>query len=146
MKLRFFAIIALMLCVLAVRPCSAADDNDAARARKLSLDLAGAFSNDGFKMRDGHWVGTIKPGERTLLAVNLYAGNQYWFCAGVSDKSRKAAVEVYDEAGHQLPAENFADEGKAGAGFSPAASGQYFVAIVLPDGEPATCALMYSYK
>jgi len=31
---------------------------------KAALDLAGAFSNEGFKMRDGHWSGTITT-ERT---------------------------------------------------------------------------------
>ena len=36
-------------------------------ARKVALDLAGAFSNEGFKMRDGHWSGTIKPRDHALV-------------------------------------------------------------------------------
>ena len=38
-------------------------------ARKDALDVAGAFSNDGFKIRDGHWCGVVKPHEHALVAV-----------------------------------------------------------------------------
>ena len=65
-------------------------------ARKAALDLAGAFSNDGFKIRDGHWSGMIRPKEHTLIAVNLYAGNHYWFSVGATEKAKKLAVAVYD--------------------------------------------------
>jgi len=40
-----------------------AESDKEVEAHKAVLDLAGAFTNDGFKMRDGHWVGTIKPHE-----------------------------------------------------------------------------------
>jgi len=50
-----------------------ADTDAEVAARKEALDLAGAFTNDGFKIRDGHWCGTIKPHEHALVAVNLYA-------------------------------------------------------------------------
>ena len=50
-----------------------AETDKEVEARKAALDLAGAFSNDGFKIRDGHWSGMIKPKEHTLIAVNLYS-------------------------------------------------------------------------
>ena len=68
-------------------------------ARKDALDVAGAFSNDGFKIRDGHWCGVVKPHEHALVAVNLYAGNQYWFSVGANEPAKKIAVSVYDETG-----------------------------------------------
>ena len=58
-------------------------------ARAVALDVAGAFSNDGFKLRDGHWAGTLAPNESKLLAVNLYAGNQYWFSAGATETGKR---------------------------------------------------------
>src|SRR5947207_14459694 len=64
-------------------------------ARKAALDLAGAFSNEGFKMRDGHWSGTIKPKEHALIAVNLYSGNQYWFSVVATEPAKKLAVSYY---------------------------------------------------
>ncbi len=123
-----------------------ADENDdETHAHKLALDLAGAFSNEGFKMRDGFWAGVVKPGERTVIAVNLYASNQYWFSAGVSDKSRDVTVELFDETGRQLQVDSYKNDGKSAAGFSPTSSGQYFVSLSIKDA-PATCCVMYSYK
>src|SRR3984893_16470356 len=77
----------------------AAESDKEVEARKAALDLAGAFSNDGFKIRDGHWSGTIKPREHALIAVNLYAGNHYWFSVGATEPAKKISVNVYDETG-----------------------------------------------
>src|SRR6476660_10483956 len=87
------------------------------RARKDALDIAGAFSNDGFKIRDGHWCGVLKPHDHALVAVNLYAGNQYWFSAGATEPVKKIGVSIYDEGGKQLTAESYNDGEKAAAGF-----------------------------
>lgn len=123
-----------------------AQTDEEVEAHKLVLDLTGAFSNDGFKLRDGHWTGTIKPQERTLVAVNLYAGNQYWFSAAANTKAKKISVDVYDEGGKPMTVETYNSGDKASAGFSPTNSGQYFVALGLLEGEPTTFCLVYSYK
>jgi len=115
-------------------------------ARKVALDLAGAFSNDGFKMRDGHWSGQIKQGERAVVAVNLYAGNQYWFSVGSNVKAKKIAVLVFDENGQPVEIDPFEGDEKAAAGFSPTISGQYFVSIASLEGDTGTFCLVYSYK
>jgi hypothetical protein len=116
------------------------------RARKDALDVAGAFSNDGFKIRDGHWCGVLKPHDHALVAVNLYAGNQYWFSAAADEPAKKIAVSVYDETGKQLTTESYNNEEKASAGFSPTNSGQYFVSVDLVEGEGGGFCLVYSYK
>lgn len=123
-----------------------AETDQEVEAHKLVLDLAGAFSNDGFKLRDGHWTGMIKPQERTLVAVNLYAGNQYWFSAATNAKAKKISVDVFDENGKPMLIETYNSGDKASAGFSPTSSGQYFVALSLIEGEPTTFCLVYSYK
>jgi len=127
-------------------PLRAEETDREVEARKVALDLAGAFSNDGFKIRDGHWTGAIKSGEQALVAVNLYAGNQYWFSVGATAKPKNLALHLYDEAGKPLVTETYEDEEKAAAGFSPTISGQYFVAIGPVQGEPGTFCLVYSYK
>jgi hypothetical protein len=115
-------------------------------ARRVALDLAGAFSNDGFKLRDGHWSGPVKKGEQALVAVNLYAGNQYWFSVGASPTAKKFTVQLFDENGQPLTTEAYEDEEKAAAGFAPTISGQYFVAISAVDNDASTYCLVYSYK
>src|SRR5437899_11525890 len=137
--------ILLSIFVLAASLLGAETDSEV-EARKTALDLAGAFTNDGFKMRDGHWCGTIKPHELALVAVNLYAGNQYWFSVGAIDPAKKIAVNLYDEAGKQVVTENYNSGEKAAAGFSPTNSGQYFVSIDLVDGRESSFCLVYSYK
>jgi hypothetical protein len=116
------------------------------RARKDALDVAAAFSNDGFKIRDGHWCGLLRPHDHVLVAVNLYAGNQYWFSAGAAEPVKKIAVSVYDETGKQMTTESYNDGEKAAAGVSPPNSGQYFVSVDLVEGEEGSFCLVYSYK
>jgi len=134
------------LVIFAVGASLRAETDEEVEAHKLVLDLTGAFSNDGFKLRDGHWTGTIKPQERVLVAVNLYAGNQYWFSTAANAKAKKISVDVYDENGKPVVTETYNSGAKASAGFSPTTSGQYFVALGLLEGEPTTFCLVYSYK
>ena len=123
-----------------------AQTDEEVEAHRHVLDLTGAFSNDGFKLRDGHWAGEIKPAERAVIAVNLYAGNEYWFSAAANAKAKKISVELYDESGKPLTTEVYNEGERASAGFSPTSSGQYFVAVSLLEGEPATFCVVYSYK
>ena len=141
---RFIAILFSVIVVAGV-PLRAETDEEV-EAHKLVLDLTGAFTNDGFKLRDGHWTGMVKPRERALIAVNLYAGNQYWFSAAANSKAKKIAVELYDEMGRPLTTDSYNDGERASAGFSPSSSGQYFVSVGLLEGEPTTFCLVYSYK
>ncbi len=146
MKSLRFLIALLCSVAFALASVSGAETDEQTRARKAATDVAGAFANDGFKTRDGFWVGTIKRGERTLVAVNLYAGNQYWFSAGASDQAKRIAVNVFDETGRQVTTEPYNAEGKAAAGFSPGSSGQYYVSLEISEGDDAVCCLIYSYK
>jgi hypothetical protein len=124
-----------------------AENDEEVEAHRQALDLTGAFSNEGFKLRDGHWAGQINPKDRALIAVNLYAGNQYWFSAAASNaKAKKIAVDIYDEGGKPMTSEAYNEGERASAGFSPVTSGQYYVAVSLIDGEPSTICLVYSYK
>ena len=116
-------------------------------SREIALELAGGFTNDGYKIRDSHWTGELKPGAPQILTVNLYAGNQYYFSLGSTDKAKKVAVVVYDETGQPVPEEQFfQDKQRAAAGVSPVASGPYYVSVKLVEGDAADFCLLYSYK
>src|SRR5207237_10461536 len=111
-------LIAILFSVIVVAgvPLRAETDEEV-EAHKLVLDLTGAFTNDGFKLRDGHWTGMVKPRERALIAVNLYAGNQYWFSAAANSKAKKIAVELYDAAGRPLTTDSSYYCGRASSAF-----------------------------
>ena len=141
--------IGLTICSLVISVWSsmaAAETDREVQAHKMVLDLAGAFSNEGFKMRDGHWTGALKQKENALVAVNLYAGNQYWFSVGAVEPAKKIDVAVYDETGNRVTTDNYSEGEKAAAGFSPASSGQYYVSVGLIEGGESTFCLVYSYK
>ena len=143
MKRQFF--LATMV-VFAGVVTSLADTDAEVNARKNALDVAGAFTNDGFKLRDGHWCGSLKAQDHALIAVNLYAGNQYWFAVGAADPAKKIAVNIYDETGRLLTTEHYEGGDRAAAGFSPNDSGQYFVSVDLVEGGSSSFCLIYSYK
>jgi len=123
-----------------------ADTDAEVNARKDALEIAGAFSNDDFKIRDGHSCGLLKPHDHALIAVNLYAGNQYWFSVGTSDPVKKVAVSLYDESGKPMKTEDYSNGDKAAAGFEPENSGQYYVGVDLLEGQEGSFCLVYSYK
>jgi hypothetical protein len=120
--------------------------DEAVAARRAALELAGAFSNDGFKLRDGHWIGEGKKGAPALIRVNLYAGNEYWFSAASSAAGGNLTVSLHDETGAAVEFEPFADGPKAAAGFSPEVSGPYFLKIEWDGAAPASLCALYSYK
>jgi hypothetical protein len=143
MKSRTALLIAATTC-LALGSLFAESDDEVA-ARKSALALAGAFTNDGFKLRDGHWTGKLQSGKSQVVQVNLFAGNQYWFTAA-SPAAKTLKVTIYDEAGRLIHTEPFSEEGRAAAGFSPQTSGPYYVKVEETQGSPAAFCLLYSYK
>lgn len=140
MKRIFLAVAVLSATLLA------APEDDEVAARRSALDLAGAWTNDGFKLRDGHFSGSLKVGEPKLIRVNLYAGNQYWFTFAGTSKAKKLAINIFDDQGRPMKVDAHQDEGRAAAGFQPTASGPYLVKLEILEGEPSAFALVYSYK
>lgn len=137
----------LLLPIFAAAALAVTATDDEVSARKDALELAGAFTNEGFKLRDGHWSGPIKPGEPKLIQVNLYAGNEYYFAVAATDKAKKMAITAYDETGVAMEIEEPYQEGYTAAiGFSPLASGPYYVKIEELEGEPTAFCLVCSYK
>jgi hypothetical protein len=135
----------LALAALTAAPLRAASDDEVA-ARKLALEIAGAFSNDGFKLRDGNWGGKFEPGKPALIQVNLYAGNQYWFTVGATEPAKKVVVTVFDETGKLVASEPYNDTSVAAAGFAPTNSGPYYIKLEVAEGKPAVFCLIYSYR
>ncbi len=124
---------------------SPAAENDVS-ARSKALELAGAFSNDGYKIRDGYWPGEIEPNRPQFLEVNLFAGNEYWFSAAVTSPGRKIAVSVLNEEGKPVDYQTYEEGQVSAAGFVPEVSGRYFIKMALLEGEKAQFCLLYSYK
>ncbi len=115
-------------------------------ARSRALELAGAFANEGYKIRDGFWSGTLEKDKPVFLEVNLFAGNEYWFSAAATGPARKISVALFDEKGKPLEGETYEDGPSAAAGFVPSTSGPRIVRVLMTEGEKADFCLVYSYK
>jgi hypothetical protein len=130
----------------AAEPTPATPSDAEVKARASALEVAGGFSNEGFKIRDGHATLSITPKAPRFIQVNLSSGNQYWFIAAAADPAKRLAVSLYDEKGKPIPTESYENKAQAAAGFSPQISGPYIVRVEELEGAPATFCLLYSYK
>ena len=146
--LRIFAAAVLLPAAFAQEnsaPSQPAAETDVS-VRSKALELAGAFSNDGYKIRDGYWPGEIEPNRAQFLEVNLFAGNEYWFSGAVNSPGRKIAVSVLNEEGKPVEYQTYEDGQVAAAGFVPDVSGRYFIKMALLEGDKSQFCLLYSYK
>ena len=123
-----------------------ADTDDQTKAHSEVLDLAGAFQNDGFKLRDGTWYAQVSQGHPQTLQVNLYSGNAYWFSAAGAEGSTGLTVSVFDDHGNPVEVQAYQKDNKAAAGFSPDASCLYYVEVSSSAQAATTFCLIYSYK
>lgn len=124
----------------------AATEDDQVAARAEALDLAGAWSNDGFKIRDGFWAGVASSTAPKVVQVNLFSGNHYWFSVAAHARAKGVSVAVFDESGKPVAVEPYSDGGRAAVRFSPLVSGPYFVQVSTKEGPPSAFCLVYSYK
>ena len=132
---------------LASAPLVAAESADAEVAMRSDvLDLAGAFQNDGFKIRDGVWYARTSKDHPATIEVNLYSGNAYWFSVAGSKSATDLKITIYDNAGQPVSSEPYGSENKAASGVSPDASGLYYVRVSSGDSQPTSFCLIYSYK
>jgi len=139
-------VLAILAAWLVVTSIGLTETDDQVAARSDVLDLAGAFQNDGFKIRDGNFLGQISKDRSQIVAVNLYSGNAYWFTASTGQKVDKLKVSIFDESGKPVSYMPYQAGPRAAAGFSPDASGLYYVKVALEEGQPVTFCLLYSYK
>jgi hypothetical protein len=127
-------------------PAPAPEKTEAPTARSKALELAGAFANDGYRLRDGFYAGALESGKPILLQVNLFSGNEYWFSAAAVPPARKIAVTVFDAAGKPVDIQTYEDGPAAAAGFVPDVSGEYYVQVSLVEGDKSDFCVLYSYK
>jgi len=126
-------------------------------SRRLALETAGAFENDGFRIRDVEWSGTLSKGVPVFLQVTLFAGEDYWFVAASPTSGADLRVTVYDAFGKPVKGELWhsaanAQGTRSAAGVAPTQSGKYFVGVEgtnktdNPIAQPLDFSIVYCYK
>lgn len=151
--MRTFGPIAIVILLLGLSPAAlhaqaeaAANNDPVFTARTRALDVAGAFTNDGYKLRDGFWA--LSPSDPVVpLEVFLFAGNYYWFTAATAsptDPPGTLQVQIFNEAGELIEGETYEDQGLFALGVTPTETGPYYLRVKAPAAS--TFALVYSYK
>ena len=110
-------------------------------------DAAGALGNEGFKLRDGVWSGTIDGNKAQRFAVNLFAGNQYWFCATISGSGEMPDLVLRDPSGAKMeivPYEGGASV--AAAGVTAPVTGRYILELRGSAAGSRDFCLLYLFK
>jgi len=122
--------------------------------RRLALETAGAFENDGFRIRDGEWSGTLSKGAPLFLQVTLFAGENYWFVAASPTTGAMLYVTVYDASGKPIKSDLWhntvnAEGTRSATGVAPTQSGKYFIGVESmrgPTEGTLDFSLVYCYK
>ena len=159
MKLLAPSLAALLLCAQAAlgqrtsspsaSPEPSATDaakSDAVHLRARALEFAGALSNEGFNLRDGFWAGRVSSVAPRLLAVNLFAGNCYWFCVATPPGSAAPRLAIYDSRGNPLKTTSCLEPGLEAASLTPATTGEYFVEVSSTGAAPTEFCLLYLFR
>ena len=138
----------LFLVVLAAaeKPQPSPTPDPAAPLRARLLDFGGALANEGFRSRDSFWSGRLEPGKPRRLGVNLFAGNQYWFCAASDAPEAKPMVAVYDPQGEPVRGLDYGVDGLAAVGVTAGETGRYVVEVKAPRGAASEFCLIYLFK
>ena len=152
MKFAAFMVLAAVLpCISAAQnpspePTPAASPLAPAPLRVRLADLGTALSNEGFKMRDRIWSGRIEPGQSQRLALNLFRGNSYWFCAAFEPSDGQAKLTLYGPDGRAVATADQLELGLAAAGVTVETTGQYFLQIETAGGPASDFCLLYLFK
>ena len=125
---------------------ASAEENTASGLRPRIYDLAGVLGNEGFKVRDGAWMGSMKGDKPKRLAVNLFAGNEYWFVGATSEPGEVPAISLRDPAGRPAETVRFDKDGIAAVGVTAAVTGRYILEFRGSAAGSREFCLIYLFK
>lgn len=114
--------------------------------RARVLEFAGALGNEGFKVRDDFWTAHLEGGASARLAVNLFAGNHYWFCAAAPERSPEIKLSLFDPRGEPVKTNDHKSADLAAAGVTATTTGRYVVQVENTGGAAADICLVYLFK
>jgi hypothetical protein len=123
------------------------DWNQAALSpRSHALEVAAEGKSQGYAMRDGFWSGTLEKGQPVVLAVHLFAWNDYRFTAAHLEPGSRIRLSIFDRWGNAAGGQESTGETSATADFSAVRSDRYYIQLELTEGDKAQASMVYSYK
>ena len=146
MKRSLLALLCAGSLALAQEPVPSPEPSADPGLRPRLYNLAGAVGNEGFKLRDGAWSGVLQGSKPQRLAVNLFAGNQHWFCAATSATGETPSLSLRDPAGHEVELVKFEKDGIAAVGVTAPATGRYVLTLQGSARGSRDFCVLYLFK
>jgi hypothetical protein len=154
---RTLPVLAALLCLASARaqefpleskskPAPLDWNQEIASPRSRAVEVAAERKALGYHLRDGFWSGTLEKEKPVLIAVHLFAGNDYWFSAANLDPDTQLKISLFDRWGNAAGGRESEGHAQATAGISPVRSGRYFVQLEMTEGDKASTCMVYSYK
>lgn len=113
--------------------------------RAKALELACGLAGEDFNIRDGFWFEKSLTASSKLLAVNLVAGNRYWFCIATAENG-VPKLRIYDADGKLVKATERAESGLAAVDVTAPHSGRYFVEVGRSEERLPEFCLLYLFQ
>ncbi len=114
--------------------------------RGRALELAADQKSLGYHLRDGFWSSNLEKGRPVVIAVHLFAGNDYWFSAANLEPDSRLKISIFDRWGNAAGGRESEGQGQATAGISPVRSGRYYIHLTMTEGDKAETCMVYSFK
>jgi hypothetical protein len=114
--------------------------------RSRALELADDSKSQGYALRDGFWSGTVQKDQPVVLAVQLFAWNDYSFFAAHINPGSRIQISIFDRWGYKVGSNESSSEASATAGISAVRSDRYYIRLELTEGDKAETCMVYSYK
>ena len=114
--------------------------------RKRALQLAADGKSQGYALRDGFWSGTLEKGKPVVIAVHLFAWNDYLFSAATVAPGSRLRLSIFDRWGNTAGGEDSMSESCASAWISAIRSDRFYLRLELTEGDKAEASVVYSYK
>jgi len=148
MRIFFFAILfaALAVPLLPAQQVAAPPEPEKPSLRARLYEFAGLPINEGFKVRDTAWSGELQGKQPRRLAVNLFAGNQYWFLAASSASGETPQLSLRDPGGREVETVSSERGGMAAAGVTAPVTGRYILQIEGAAKGTREFCVLYLFK
>jgi hypothetical protein len=130
---------------LAVLPQARAFVDD---AHSMAMELATAYVEKGFAVRQDYWSGEVKSGQSKQVKAQLFKGNEYWFFLGCDADSCELELKIVDAKGKPLHTETKTIKGAVGVRILPPKTGSYAIVFTIKSTDVAKphWALAYAYR
>ncbi len=117
------------------------------RTLSYAVDGIQPFVKQGFTIREEYWSGELGATTQNVITIQLFKGNEYWFCASTEATNTVISVHVYDDDGNIAESEYWRKAHAAGAHIVPRRTAFYYVITDMQNAPPKSrWSLIYAFR